>query len=449
LSPVIADGAKLKGSNKSTVAVKTALKDDEGAWIINRSTVQASFYLDVFNGYAAYLMDAVYKVDLNGRAYCESPPGVGDCLAKCHEHKLTLSPVPASLNTQRKAENSKAPFAYLRRFDISQNVLWPSQKQSEGLFVVANTKMDLMFPTSAFHVSQSIPTLKGLGHHTVDVVALSLTKMALAGVRYLRYCFDLMFGPCGMGHKIEKTHMYSLEGDPAATFARSYCTGDFGTPMESWLPSQYLEAMEGCVRKHIEKSTTYSDLFGSGGTVYCYSTLLLKISDPRFKGRIQLPHCIMSPDKVKAGQSALLVRAIVPVDRAGCVIVVWPNGVGQPSKLVFVPSGTALILPVTVLTSDCPSFTPSGQAHAEFVFAFFQDERYNPEKYAGDHIRLPDGLVFESNDHHYPNTKAFKLTEATDRSIVIPDGSLKHQQNRGLYPGVALYEFLNLFSPMY
>jgi hypothetical protein len=116
---------------------------------------------------------------------------------------------------------------------------------------------------------------------------------------------------------------------------------------------------------------------------------------------------------------------------------------------VFVPSGTALILPVTVLTSDCPSFTPSGQAHSEFVFAFFQDERYNPEKYAGDHIRLPDGLVFESNDHHYPNTKAFKLTEATDRSIVIPDGSLKHQQNRGLYPGVALYEFLNLFSPMY
>jgi hypothetical protein len=157
----------------------------------------------------------------------------------------------------------------------------------------------------------------------------------------------------------------------------------------------------------------------------------------------------MSPDKIEAGCSALLVRVIVPLDRAGCVIVVWPNGVGQPSKLVFVPADTALILPVTVLTSNCPVFTPSGQAHAEFMFAYFQDKKYVPGKYRGDHPRLPQGLIFENNDHHYPNTTAFKLKQRTDRSIKVPDGSKGHTRNRDIYPGVALYEFLHLFSPMF
>jgi hypothetical protein len=295
---VIANGAKLKGANKPTIEVCNDLKQKPGAWIINCATAGALFYYpDVFNGYAAYLKDAAFKQDITGRVYCVTPPGVGDCLAKCHKHKSTLSPIAASLNSQQKPENLGAPFAFLRRFDISQNVLWPGQIQSEGAFVVANTKVELLFASSAFHVSQSIPTLKGFGHHSLDVAALSLNKMALSGIRYLRYCFPLMFGPCGLGHRIEQTHMYKMERDPSATFVRSYCTGDFGAPSDSWLPSQYLEALEGCVRKRIKNTNTYTDLFGSGGLVHCYSSLLLKISDPAFRSMVQLPHSIMSPDK--------------------------------------------------------------------------------------------------------------------------------------------------------
>jgi hypothetical protein len=133
----------------------------------------------------------------------------------------------------------------------------------------------------------------------------------------------------------------------------------------------------------------------------------------------------------------LLVRAIVPLDRAGCVVVVWPYGIDGKPRLVYIPPETMLILPVSVPTSDCPRFTPSGQARAEFVFAFFKDDAFRDEP------RLPAGVSFENNDFHYPKSDKLKVG-GNRRYMSLSGASVK---KKPIWK--ALNEFIGLFSRMH
>lgn len=439
IQPIIADPAKNKGVNRKGMEDLARKRRASGDWVITQETVLASSHVDMFTGYSAYLNHVPFKVDHMGRLHCRSVPSVRDCLINCQKYDLNLSPVPPSLNTQLKSEHNKGAMEYFKKYDCSLNVLWSDQLQDNALFCVANPQLDYLFPTAGRFVSESIPNVPGV--HNVNVKSIRLQGMSLAAVRYLNFSFACNFGPAGLGLPRLGKNTEKLTPAPGAEFVQSFSMGDFGTPMDKLLPLEYLNSIGNTLLCAIEKSPAFVSMFPKeNGRPTNYGSLSLKVNDPKSKGKIQFPHVVINDEKLRLAAKSnrvILVRAIVPLDRAGCVTVVWPYGIEGKPYLVYIAPETMLILPATVPTSDCPRFTPSGQARAEFVFATFNDDVFRDEP------RLPAGVAFENNDYYYVKSDKLKVS-GTRRYMSLSGGSAK---KKPIWK--ALNEFIGLFSSMH
>lgn len=409
-----------------------AKKVEHNKWVINKDSVYASCFIDIIIGYARHMKDAMFKANRSGVLVHEYFPDRRECLEKCFEYGLNAAPVPAGFNTQRKAGYSGPPMAFIRMFDRSRQ--WPPPEGSSVCYM-ANPQHKYLFQTSTKYVSRTIDGIKGL--HGVDVMAVQLVNEAVVGVDYLRSTFGIFFGPGGLGSCKSQGCPYKLTADPSVPFVYSFLAGDFdSSSSDKFIARQYYNAIVDQVKAKVMKSEAFLDKFPEGSGFTCTGTLSFKVNrrtaPPNI--RLQLPHVLMAHDKLVSAQvnGCLLVRVIVPLDRAGCIIVVWPSGNDQNGVLVFIPPNVVLVLPVTVPTSDCPQFTPSGQARAEIIIALFHDKR-----------SIPEGIKLENHEYYYPCCGRHPTTNF-DKYIALDSRQVEKN-----YPTDALKVFIGLFDPMY
>ena len=443
INACLSDFSRKKGLvQRSAVQAMNIEKDSYQKWVINKASVDASCYIDTIVGYAYYLKDAKRSHHrISNMRILERPPDREDCLRKCTEYGLNAAPVPAAFNTQRKKEYSAAPMDFLKKFDITGGDHWRISGRIPS-FMVADPSSAYLFQSSARFVKDTFPQI--CGRHDVDITAVELKSKASAGVDYLRASFGIFFGPGGLGPNMDDS--YQLTADAKVPFVYSFSCGDFGAKLyETFLPGIYYDALTEQLKAAVEKTDSFQDKFPAGSDVTCFGTLSFKVNNrDGFKIHMQLPHVVMSCGKLVKAQKAgcVLVRAIIPIDRAGCVVVVWPSGSDDRGVLVYIPPYVALILPVTIPTSDCPRFTPSGQAHVEIVLAFWSDP--SSSGMLDDSERcLPNGIVFEDRDYDYPFCGNFRTKK--DQRFVPLDGLQVAQK----YPGLALNNFISMFDSMH
>ena len=131
--------------------------------------------------------------------------------------------------------------------------------------------------------------------------------------------------------------------------------------------------------------------------------------------RLQLPYVITDPTKRKGSYSedkkgCILVRCIIPLDKAGLVMRVWPKGTDGEDKLVYVQPGTVLFLPSTVATSDCLRFSPLGQRRVELAFAYVRNGK-----------KLPASCQVRDSYYYMDEKQGTRFEKATRYSASVYD----------------------------
>ena len=123
-----------------------------------------------------------------------------------------------------------------------------------------------------------------------------------------------------------------------------------------------------------------------------------------------------------AAQGALFFRAIVSLDRAGLAMRIWPSGFGgRDDRLLFVPPGCTAIVPMSVATSDCVRFSPSGQRRLEMYFR----------------LSCKDGALFGDFQEGSFAYASPLVADGDARSVSIKDIQTDH----GLDRFIKLFEF--------
>lgn len=459
ISEYIADNSSNKGRNSNEDYVEEKRRD--GMIVISNENLKAYTYVDLFNGYAAFLRTTKGWKKKDNTWICETQPSGSDCYETCIANGLQLPPIAPSLNTVKK--NFAAAQNFLRRHDGSRNNDWsgkgPRQHSDGAMFRVANPKFKFLFQTSIDNVSTVITSIDR--YHDIDVCSLALTNKASIATRHLSTCSTLMFGPGCMKHRMPLMKKSGDDPDwpfmtnkPSSKFIQSYCTGDFGNPTDSFLHSEYLFSYTDLATKAIEGTPRYRALFRNRkpADLDCYTSLAIKVTNKKGKGLIQEPHLIMNDIRLDAAVDVMLVRMIIPLDKSGSIITIWPKGkTNGTSRLVFIPHGTVLVLPLTVLTSNCLQFTPSRNPHAELVFAFFIDKRLDALKRKKNKSKqeqqeladtppcLPHNVEFENHEYYYPGRK-----KGSPRCADISE--LANAKDK--YPTAALQDFTSLFDAL-
>ena len=428
--PYICDFSLKKGKvHKSAVELLNAEKVNKQVWVIDKESVDTSCFMDIIIGYACYMKDAKFTANKSGVYVHEYSPDRQECLEKCFQYGLNAAPVPAGINTQRKCEYSGPPMEFLRKFDTSNH--WPPADGSTS-FYMSNPQHKHLFKTSNKFIRGTVDGIKGL--HGVDIFAVDLAREALAGVDYLRTSFGVFFGPGGLGHSGSTAEPFKMTADPRVPFVYSCTVGDFGSDsMFDFIPCHYYSQIVDQVKAKFVKTEAFLDKFPDDSKYACVGAMVCKVNS-RTKSKkllVQLPHLIMAHDKLVRAQKdgCLLVRIVVPLDSAGCAIIVWPPGNDERGVMLFIPPNTALVLPVTVPTSDCPKYTPSGQGRAEIILAFHDAKE-----------ELSEVIKLEEHDYHYPFGCSFR-TKKTEKFINL-DGIQAEKR----FPRDAISEFVQLFD---
>lgn len=384
-------------------------------WQVNKQTFESYARLDMLMGYSVYVRAAatISKVPSLTRLV--------KCVGSSGLHQQPSAPSEVS---GRKCYASKDIKSFLDLYDDSLGI--KRGHQVKPYFYVCGTVKNsgVLFET---YDKQASPTCIELGgSHDMNVLGLCLPVDIMETVNLLSRCFLLRYGPCG----------YRVCGGKQGLKETVGCRG-----LVSWwsgdLQSSSVTSFGGIGVDELVRWLASSMVKGNLDEKCIDYSVGFKMNHLLEDDvRVQLPHLLMNCELLNAAaeRSIVLGRAIISLDKGGVLIRIWPEGDcsshGRDStdKLVYVPPGTALILPLTVATSDCIRFSCCGSSRLDIVICL--------RKTGTD---LPPALVL-NNDLHYLDRRSCKGTKGTSHSV-----SLFREEDKD-YVCDELQRFVGLFS---
>ena len=337
-SRFVCDKHRLRSVNNSPVAGR--------AWFVGKKTHESYSQIDSLVGYSVYLHE--------GKGVGSSVPARGELARFVAESGLHQQPYQPKVNTTRKAKG-------LREYLL---------QHAGDYFLVGNPSCDngalfRVFGEGCDDVWSGFDGVK----HQCDVVCFALNQRAQDSVEFLKDYFSVLYG--ADGHLDRAGGDKSLQPMNGCDSVRYWCSGNIGSCSPDLVSGIFLNGLVNQIGAVVKK-------YGFHGVgVSLYAAMCFKVN--RFSGdgvRVQLPHLVLDPaSQMKLReQGAVAARVIVGLDNAGLVLRIWPKGfpsrrgLNAEDKLVYLPPGCALVLPLTVATSDCIRFSPQGQKRLEFVF---------------------------------------------------------------------------------
>lgn len=338
-------------------AIKIKKTDD---WIVSKKTVQSYIAIDFLVGYAELL-----------KTNCVSIP-TRSCVCKCiGASGLQQQPTAMSHHTARKSSAIQGISDFLCKYDDSITRI--RKERVSRYLTVANPGRDngVVFGDEM--------------HSETRVSAIHVGASCKEAINELLNTFLVLYGSDGRKQNATQAGfgLQEVHGCPGLA---EWSSGDFSVGVsETILSGDSLKLLAHAVSEYIVTGVEACES-RRVARLDCHWNMKFKVNrscGPQ--GRVQMPHYVMDPAKVALLESQItLVRAILPLDRSGLVLRVWPNGIEHDTvstgdRLVYVQPGTMLILPVGVATSDCIRFSPQGQRRAEFVFAFVKKGKRLPK----------------------------------------------------------------------
>ena len=350
-------------------------------------------------GYSLYLREGGDR---------KKSPSVSKIMQYIIEHGGYQQPSPPGKVTSRKKKNEIK--LYLEMYDDSLEVK-RSHVQSPYLHVATSADSSIVLELGLAKDTSEVFAVD----HPFDILCLPLNAKLRGVVQSLNKVFLMRYGSSGLRQCHSSISLKNTEGVDGLMW---WSTGQYTNSVEGifrqiglqdlimealmhvcfMTSSVYREATaSGIGLSNKQKADLKAKAFAESNELDVYQLTMFKLNRLREHINVQYPHLHVSKDEVKELheiQGAQIMKVIVSLDKCGLLLRVWPNGVKgdtflQSDRLIYLPPGEVLLLPLSCATSDCIRFSPLGQRRVELIICAIPKGE-----------ELPEGLT-TGNDPHY------------------------------------------------
>lgn len=378
---------------------------DDGGLFVGKETHWSYSRVDLLVGYSVFLRTRM--TGHNPKQQSVTRTSLIRCVVESGLYQQPSVPSEGA----RKPASARLMMEFLDCYDNSSGARF---KQVDPYFHVCNPSL----PGGYLFEPSCSSVLAGCDY---PIVSLGFTDGMGEVAKHLDDIFLLRYGPDGS--KVVGEGHESLRDVEGGSGCMVWSAGEvLNNSLGDILSERHMECVGEMLRPFFDDVVLSWDARkgGSSKEFIVHTTVAYKMNR-LMEGsvRMQMAHLLMEPTALaNVSERVLIVRGIVPLDKAGLALRLWPDGkcpVGAAGKdkIVYVGPGTMLLVPASVPIGDCLRFSSQGQRRAEFLFAVHRREDAFPR----------EAMKVGGELHYLQQNDAHMGAGNRSRSVAASDGS--------------------------